>query len=301
MVNTAIRGLLVLNLVAFAATSTTAQAPQAGRNFPAPPPQYRVASNSPQASRGPQPARAPFQLTAQQQAFVDQILELWEKESGKIKSYKSSFERWEYDPVFGPGPEIAKTKSLGQIKYAKPDKGMFHVTELLHYVPAAGPEQPASWQPREGETGEHWVCDGEAIFEYAAAKKQLIVMPLPAEMRGQAIANGPLPFLFGAEKDKLKQRYFIRVSQSNEKEIWLEAYPRRAEDAANYQRVELILDRERFLPTAMQIYLPNGKSRTVYIFGEAKINDPLEVFVGVFQQPRTPLGWTKVVEPIPSR
>jgi hypothetical protein len=64
--------------------------------------------------------------------------------------------------------------------------------------------------------------------------------------------------------------------------------------------VELILDREKFLPKALAVYLPNGKSRTTYIFGEAKINDPLELFIGVFQQPRTPLGWTKVVQPIPA-
>jgi len=271
------------------------QYPQAGPQYPQP----RVATNSPRTTV-PQPARAPFELNAQQQAFVDQILELWEKESGKIKSYKSSFERWEYDPVFGPAGDVPKTKSLGQLKYARPDKGMFRVTDTLHYTAPASAEEQPTWKAREGETGEHWVCDGEAVYEFNGMKKQMIVSPLPPEMRGKAIADGPLPFLFGAEKEKLKARYFIRVSQSNEKEIWLEAYPRRQEDAANFQRVELILDRSQFLPTAMQVYLPNGKSRTVYIFGDAKINDPLEVFVGVFQQPRTPLGWTKVVEPIPS-
>lgn len=302
------RRLLALAVGLSLAAPALAQNPPAQAPYPARPqtqanpqnqPQYRVAANSAH-SAAPQAARAPFELSAQQQAFVDQILELWERESGKIKSYKSSFERWEYDPVFGPAGDVPKTKSLGLLRYARPDKGMFRITDMLHYTaPASGDEQP-TWKAREGETGEHWVCDGEAVYEFNALKKQMIVSPLPPEMRGKAIADGPLPFLFGAEKEKLKARYFIRVSQSNEKEIWLEAYPRRQEDAANFQRVELILNRSQFLPSAMQVYLPNGKSRTVYIFNDAKINDPLEVFVGVFQQPRTPLGWTKVVEPLPT-
>ncbi len=288
-------GFLALAVSLAWAMPAVAQQP----TYPAAQPQYRVATSAPPQSQPS--ADAQFQLTPQQQAFVDQILELWEQESGKIKSFKCSFERWEYDPVFGPkDPATPKTKSLGQLKYAKPDKGMFRIDEILHYTASQTAGGQPTWQANEGEPGEHWVCDGEAVYEFNAVKKQLIVAPLPPEMRGNAIAEGPLPFLFGAEKDKLKARYFIRVTQSNEKEIWLEAYPRRREDAANFRKVELILNRERFLPTAMAVYLPNGKSHTTYIFGEAKVNDPLERFIGVFQQPRTPLGWTKIVEQIPT-
>lgn len=296
------RGPWAVALVCLLAAPCLAQGPQP-RSYPprqaAPArPQYAVAANTQQA--GARPVRAPFELDPRQQAYVDQILELWEKESSKIKSYKNSFERWEYDPVFGPGKNVPKTKSLGRLKYAKPDKGMFRVDDILHYTPPKTPDGRPTWEPREGENGEHWVCDGEAVYEFNADKKQMIVSPLPPEMRGKAIADGPLPFLFGAEKEKLKARYWIRVTQSSEEDIWLEAYPRRREDAANYRRVELILDREKFLPKALAVYLPNGKSHTTYIFGEAKINDPLELFIGVFQQPRTPLGWTKVVQPIPT-
>lgn len=242
-----------------------------------------------------QPGPRPFQLSQEDAALVDQILEIWEKESDKIKSYNCTFQRWEYDPAWTPDERTPLSKSEGQLKYAKPDKGMFRVTKVRRYDAAA-----KDWLEREGDVGEHWVCDGESVYEFNAEKRQLIVYPLPEEMQGQAIADGPLPFLFGAKKDKLKARYFIRVTQTNEREIWIEAFPKFQRDAANYRRLELILDRERFLPSALQVYMPNGKSRSVYIFGEAKINDPLERFLGVFQQPVTPLGWKKVILQPPS-
>jgi TIGR03009 family protein len=181
------------------------------------------------------------------------------------------------------------------MKYAKPDKGLFRIRELYQYNVKTRDYDKAK------EPDEHWVCDGKAIYEFSSAKKQLIVRELPAEMRGQAIADGPLPFLFNAEAEKLNGRYFIRITNSTQTNIWLEAAPRFQQDAASFQRVELILDRQRFLPSAMQLYLPNGKSRTVYVFQieQAKVNDPLERFIGVFEQPRPPLGWTKVVEPAP--
>ena len=61
--------------------------------------------------------------------------------------------------------------------------------------------------------GEHWVCDGENVYEYRHDQKQLVVRPIPPAMQGQAIVDGPLPFLFGAEADKLKARYWMRAEQ----------------------------------------------------------------------------------------
>jgi len=256
--------------------------------------QHRLARVTPVAPRVPHAAGAPFQLTARQQARVDQVLDLWEKESAKVRTFRCPFERLEYDPVFlAGGDKIPVTKSHGQIKYAKPDKGLFRIDDIARYDAKKG-----SWENSD-EPGEYWVCDGKAIFEFNTPKKQLIVRQLPPELQGKAIADGPLPFLFSADARKLKRRYFIRITNITDDQIWLEAFPRFQRDAANYREVELILDRERFLPAALQVHEPNGKNRTVYLFHltQAKVNDALERFIGVFQQPRTPLGWKKVVEP----
>lgn len=290
----------MLAVILAGGSNASAQAPQrlpVGPQGPLQQPQRNA--GAPGAPQAP-PAGPPFQLTADEQALVDQVLELWEIEGNKIKNYKCSFERWEYDCVFGPGQDVPKIKSKGLLKYSKPDKGLFRVTEIRHYTPAKEPGQSPTWETAKDEYGDYWVCDGEAVYEYNFVKKQLIVRYLPEEMRGKAIADGPLPFLFGAKKDRLKARYWIRVSRTTPKEIWLAVYPRWPQDKANYDHVDVILDREKFLPAAVQITIQNG-NRTVYMLSDAKVNDALENFLpDIFKQPHTPPFWTKVVEEPPS-
>jgi TIGR03009 family protein len=247
--------------------------------------------------------QAPFQLTANEQKRMDQILGFWEVRSSKVKTYQCKFTRWEYDPVFGPpNPRHAKTVSHGAIKYAAPDKGMFQVTAAGQFT-APGQEggQP-SYPMDKVENGEHWMCNGQSIFEFNADKKQLVETSLPPELQGNAITEGPLPFLFGAKADQLKARYWFREEQppaGSKGEYWLWAYPKRREDAANFRQVRVILDEEMFLPTALEMHLPNGKSRTTYTFDDRKVNDlvnNVRDFMNSFIRPSTPLGWQKIVE-----
>lgn len=263
-------------------------------SVPAVPPAEGAAPTQP-ATLGP-----PFQLNETDQAYVDQILQMWENTSKEIKTFDSPFERWEYDPVFGPA-DVPAIKSKGQLSYSKPDKGSFKIGEIERFV-QKDPNQPGAYEPQKQEVGEHWVCDGKAIFQYNHEKKQLVVSPLPEHMRGQAIVDGPLPFLFGAEAAKLKARYWIRCKESTEKQIWLEAYPRTQEDAANYHHVDVMLNRKTMMPAAIQVHLPNGRQRNVYMFNEKPtVNGALDALFGaIFTSPRTPLGWTRVVEELPT-
>ena len=253
----------------------------------------------PNAAIAPQaPVGAPFQLSPVEQQFVDQILQQWENQGAQVKTFDCKFERWEYDPVFGPG-DTPMIKSKGQLTYSKPDKGSFKIDEISRYV-QKDPSQPGEYVLQEHEVGEHWVCDGKAVYEYKHDKKQLVVQALPTELRGTAIVDGPLPFLFGAEADKLKARYWIRTKQSDDATIWLEAYPRSQADAANYHHVEVMLDRKTMMPNAIQVHMPNGRSRAVYMFQDPKVNGTLnQLFGAMFSSPRTPLGWTRVVQQTP--
>lgn len=248
------------------------------------------------------PVGQPFQLTPVEQQFVDQILQMWENSSAQIKTFDCRFERWEYDPVFGPGDTIPFIKSYGQLSYSKPDKGSFKIEEIHRYKPANPAAKPkeTDWVLQKHEIGEHWVCDGKAIYEYKHDKKQLVVQPLPPGMRGAAIVDGPLPFLFGADAKKLKNRYWIRSKQSDETRIWLEAFPRNQADAANYHHVDVMLDRKTMHPTDIQVHMPNGRSRAVYMFQEPTVNGKLnQLFGNIFNAPRTPLGWKRVVQQPP--
>jgi TIGR03009 family protein len=250
-----------------------------------------------------------FQLNPIEQALLNQVLATWENQSAKVATFRCPFERWEYNAAFGPGADIPLNKDKGELSYQKPDKGSFQITEVRKWQaePVPPGEEPSAqakgdWVAQPNAIGEHWVCNGEAVFEYRQEQKQLVERPIPKEMRGQAIVDGPLPFLFGAEANKLKQRYWMRIEQQpNDNQIWLTAQPKFQADAANYQAVRLILDRQQLLPEAMEVLLPD-QSRHVYLFDlkNAAVNGTFDRIQALFTRPRTPLGWQRVVEDAPA-
>lgn len=247
------------------------------------------------------PVAPPFQLSEIEQAEVFRLLQMWENESAKVKTFNSEFERWEYDSVFGPGTDSPMIKSVGTLSFSKPDKGSFKIDSISRWTKkdpqSSDPKSPGDWKPQPDEVGEHWVCDGKAVYEYEHREKQLKVTAIPEEMRGVRIVDGPLPFLFGAEAKSLMNRYWIRSVQSKPEEIWLEAYPRWQSDAANYVKVDVMLNRKTMQPTAIQVLQPGGAQKHVYIFKEPKINETTlgSWFPSLFSAPRTPLGWTRVM------
>lgn len=245
----------------------------------------------------------PFVLNDAEMKFVYQTLRMWEDKSTLIKTFKSDFERQEFDDVWNPGSSQPMKVSYGVVSYSKPDQGSFKIDRIMRWIKtdpkSTDPAAPGSFVDQPDEIGEHWVCDGKAVYEYDHRLKQLKVTAIPEEMRGIAIADGPLPFIFGAKADSLMERYWIQPYQSNEQQIWLIAYPRRQSDAANYDYVDVMLDRKTMQPKNMRIHLPGGKQRHLYTFGtEDKppvINGKLDALFGLFGAPHTPLGWKKVV------
>lgn len=248
----------------------------------------------------PGPPAPPFQLSQVEQQFVLQVLRMWENESAKINTFSAKFDRLEYDEVWGPGGSQAYKIGKGTLSYSKPDKGSFKIDEISRWEKDdpqnVDPAAPGKFIEQKDEVGEHWVCDGKAVFEYDSRNKQLVVNPIPEAMRGQNIVDGPLPFLFGAKTEKMVARYWIRTIQSDPASIRLEAFPQWQADAANYERVEVMLDRKSMQPGAIQVHLPGGKQRHVYVFHDAKVNGTIDAwFGGLFNAPRTPIGWKKVV------
>ncbi len=235
----------------------------------------------------PQPPPPPFTLTPQEQAQVDRVLNQWEEQNRKVKTCDIPFVRWCYDLVFAPQGQPLKPKFIeqGVIKYAAPDRGLFRIdTE----------QKDGKLVPIEDARAEHWLCDGTSVYQYIPSKKRVEEHRLPPELRGKAIANSPLPFLFGAEAQTLKQRYFIRIitpADVAQVQIWLEAYPRSQQDAANFKRVVFAIATQGMLPYALEIVEPNGKDFKRYRFYDVVVNDGWRLFKGDPFKPFTPWGW----------
>jgi TIGR03009 family protein len=263
-----------------------------------------------QAQTGPvQPARVatvpataappvqPPALSPQEQAALDQLLAAWEARNAAVRTWACNFHKWEYNawsPADAAGERLAFAESIGELKYAAPDKGLFRVKESKQWSPEA-----RRYEVRGGESGEHWVCNGESIYEFRHTDRQLRETKLPPEMRGKAISDGPLPFVFGAKAETLKKRYWMRLITPREvtDQIWLESLPRFQADAANFAKVELILQARDLMPFAIQIHKPGGQDRDVYQFDpKTNLIDKGLDLIRDFARPVTPFGYTYILE-----
>ncbi|NLX56475.1 MAG: TIGR03009 domain-containing protein [Planctomycetaceae bacterium] len=250
-------------------------------------------------------------LAADHQQYLDQLLGYWEHKSSLTKRYRCTFKRWEYDATFGP-KDVAKTYSEGVIKYAAPDKGLFRVDKVLEYQAPKNPGDQPTWEPPREATSDfdHWICDGEFVYQMDQQNKKLVQNQLPPEVQGQAIGRGPLPFLFNAKADDIKQRFWLRVvtPRDTKGEYWLEAVPKTREDAANFKMITIIIDEADYLPKAMVLYDPNSTtgaalSRTTFQFNNREVNfsvlaEQLNLFHREFYQPKLPVGWKREVNPV---
>ena len=160
---------------------------------------------------------------------------------------------------------------------------------------------------------ERWVCDGKSILDFDFEQKRMYETTIPPQLQGN-IVESPLPFLFGANKQDILNKYWVRYvpkyitdangqKQLNQEEYWLEAYPKKINDSRMYSKLEIILSAKDFMPKAMHLYSPqynpakgNYTSR-YFLFEDRQINGQLakmQDFFGSFVKPRMPLGWKTV-------
>ena len=253
-----------------------------------------------------QPQMPPgFPLNQANQQYIEQLLNYWEGTSNQVTHYQSSFTRWQYDHEIcnyrkpGSNHLVAAVISRGNIRYRQPDKGMYEVEQKWSF---AGPPKYARRQNVPEQ--EKWICDGQSIFEYDYEVQRLYETKLPPEAQGEGLKNSPLPFVFGAKAVDLLDRYWIRdiTPEGVPDQYWLEAWPKRIEDAQNYKKIEIILSREPFLPMSIHMYTSNydektNPSKIVFEFQERQIKGTLAtlpIFDQFFIRPSTPLLWKRV-------
>ena len=268
-----------------------------------------------------------FPLKADEQQYIEQVLDYWQTTSDKVKQYKCNFLRYEYDTsevnLRDPRTNqlFAYQQASGEIRFAAPDKARFETSKVFRFD--GKPEKvggEASYKPLKGHSlwgrdiHECWVCTGDTVYDFDFEQKARYASEIPPELRGN-VAQSPLPFLFGAKKKDVMNRYWVRYipkyetdAQGQQKliesEIWLDIYPKRINDAQTYSKVELILSADDFMPLAIHMYSPNynpaknNYSSRYFLFQNREINGRLSAVTGWmnrFVEPSVPLTWRKVV------
>jgi hypothetical protein len=233
-----------------------------------------------------EPRPAPFSLTTQEVAALDDALNRWKQWNSNVRTFRCSFRRWVYDTVFDPR-DRAKYVDLGVLQYAAP-------CSLLVRVDAS--ERDGQRVAIDQNRAEHWVFCGSSVFEYRYDRKQLIEHPLPNNLLGERkqLVDGPLafgfvwaafaslfgcpvsPFPLGADPSDLRSHYYLRLATppNHGDEIWLEAHPRYPSDARRLTKLDVIFAARDMSPVALRI--KNGKDSVTYEFYNVRINDPAE-------------------------
>jgi hypothetical protein len=151
------------------------------------------------------------------------------------------------------------------------------------------------WEKKKLEALEHWACDGKQIYKVDYQQRTVEEIPIPPELQGQGITQGPLPFVFGAKAAELKARYYIRFDPEKppiaKGQSWLEIRPKYRRDAENFAKVRLALRTNDMFPIGIEIYGTNGQDRDAFAL-EPKGFDPRDIFGGDFNP--SPFGYKHI-------
>lgn len=211
------------------------------------------------------------QANAKQRKPISQdmlrVLQFWEKSSSRIKKLRGNHHRIILNHTYK-----TEMQSRGVFYYEGPDKGRMDIEPITIKEGAKSKRiDKKTNKPYDLITDrpEKWICNGKKIWEIDVKEKVATEIDVPPSNQGQNIMEGPLPFLFGMPAEMAQDRYelsFVKPLNADRQFIWLEILPRWDMDAQNWSKARLRIDKQTFLPSAVQMVNPGGNLETTYIF-----------------------------------
>ena len=229
------------------------------------------------------------------------VLQNWHNATKDIKKLEGTHTRIVYDSVF----QVEK-RAVGKFYYQAPDKGRMDLEAVDIKPGTVNPKMRGKKDKKpyrvESDRPERWISDGKNIRQIDDFLKTFADFPLPKNLQGKNIMDGPLPFLFGMPPQKARQRFQISLllpleetapKNSKSPTVWLKVIPRKAPDKANYSEAHVILDGKTYLPTAVKLIAPAGTQETVYSF---RVKEPGLIAGLLGRNPFNPklIGYKKV-------
>jgi TIGR03009 family protein len=210
---------------------------------------------------------------------VEALLQEWSKRTNQIKKLSGTHVRATRDFAFG-----TESWAKGKFYLETPDRGRIDVEPWTGKLPEkAKPRRAPNGQTvalaiQRDSKRDRWICDGKDIKVIDDDHKTYDVVKIPPNQRGENIMDGPLPFLLGMPPEKAKARYRFKLLGQNESAYAIEVEPKWKQDAVDWSRARLILDRQTCLPTKVSLVNAARTSETEYLFGKPEINQIRIVF-----------------------
>ncbi|MEX0728444.1 MAG: PASTA domain-containing protein [Planctomycetaceae bacterium] len=232
------------------------------------------ANAKPAANAKPVPRRQREQLPPIDPR-LEAFLQNWEKYTKGITSLEGRHTRFTYDYTWN-----IEKRAVGKFYYKAPDHGRIDLEPDNRITEGETKKVDNKTFKVEPADPEMWISNGTEIIQVHVKDKTFSRIPLPEDIQGKNIMDGPLPFLFGMPANVAKVRYDMQLLEVNEeaKTVWVKVKPLWQADAANYSEATLIISTVTYLPYAVKLVHPGGNEQTVYKFEQLDINKKPKLF-----------------------
>ena len=204
------------------------------------------------------------------------------KENAGPRRVASQAGRTEKDKTFK-----AETKFVGKAAYLKA-KGATAQNLALLEMNIAGKQ----------ELHEKIIVTGQFIYQFAPADMKIYATEIPKPKAGQASQDNFLTLVFGATANDLRARYSLQLSNDklhpdgeDKYYIYVDVVPKTAADKADFQRAQLVLSKDTFLPRRLWFEAPN---KSEILWDITSIDDKNMPKRTDFDAPTPPPGWKLV-------
>ncbi|MBQ5789090.1 MAG: hypothetical protein IIW01_02275 [Thermoguttaceae bacterium] len=217
----------------------------------------------------------------------------WENFGKGIKQVSCDVHMMEFDGgVLQQDSKKPVAHNWGLFRFKAPNQLLYHIKGEFSYANADSGSD-AVW--KEGQNELKIVLDGKSLVQYDYENKKAVVYPLAEDEQNLDLTmdNGQFPLFFVAKAETLKNRFYLRLvtpAAKRQSEVWIEAFPRYARDAQQFQSIVVILGLKDMQPTYMRKVGVNGKSKTDLKFERVEVNKGRWTIEGTVDD-----GWTKEV------
>ena len=203
---------------------------------------------------------------------IESLLIKWSQRTKEIKRLQGRHCRATRNFEWG-----TESWSEGKFYVETPDKGRIDLAPYSRKMPKTmrrpSPKgRLVEMTIQQDRKRDRWVCDGKDVKAIDDDNQTYEVVQIPPNQRGENIMDGPLPFLFGMPPEKAKARYQFTYLDDDDKHYALQVRPNLKQDAVDWTRAELLLDRKTYLPIEVHLHNAAGTSETVYYFSDLQIN-----------------------------
>ncbi len=239
------------------------------------------------------PPPAHYKLSENDRLKLDEFLAHWENFGKGIKQVSCDVHMMEFDGgVLQQDSKKPVAHNWGLFRFKAPNQLLYHIKGEFSYANADSGGD-AVW--KEGQNELKIVLDGKSLTQYDYENKKAVVYPLAEDEQNIDLTmdNGQFPLFFVAKAETLKNRFYLRLvtpASKRQSEVWIEAFPRYARDAQQFQSIVVILGLKDMQPTYMRKVGVNGKSKTDLKFERVEVNKGRWTIEGTVDA-----DWTKEV------